>query len=136
MKGFCQHGAVSTYAHCLRVAHASLRLARALHLHVDEQDLVAAALLHDFYLYDWHDRTTSRPNHATRHPLYAAENARRVFGVDERVESAISTHMWPLPPGRVPASREAWIVCAADKWCSLDETLRMRGCWEGGDGAC
>lgn len=126
MDTFCQHGTTSTLNHTERVARASLALVQALHLNVCEADLVAGALLHDFYLYDWHDRTTSRPNHATKHPLYAAENARELLGVSSSVASIIETHMWPLPPGRVPASKEAWVVCAADKWCSLAETIGDR----------
>ena len=37
----------------------------------------------------------------------------------------IKKHMWPLTiiP---PACREAWIVTAADKYCSLLETLKLR----------
>lgn len=126
MAGFVQHGQVSTLAHVVRVAQTSFAWAQKLPFRVDEADLVAGALLHDFYLYDWHDRSTSKPHHATRHPLYAAENAVRVFGVSEKQRGIIETHMWPLPPDRVPRSTEAWIVCAADKWCSLYETLFLR----------
>lgn len=126
MDGYIQHGTTTTLDHTQRVARASLALAQALHLSVNEPDLVAGALLHDFYLYDWHDRSTSKPNHATKHPLYAAENARELLGVNEDIASIIETHMWPLPPRRVPASKEAWIVCAADKWCSLVETIGDR----------
>lgn len=126
MGAFVQHGSTSTLAHCVRVARTSLKLSRALHARVNEADLVAAALLHDFYLYDWHDRSTSRPKHATRHPLYAAHNARELLGVNDHVAAAIESHMWPLPPTRVPASREAWIICIADKWCSLAETVGDR----------
>lgn len=126
MDGFIQHGSVSTLDHCLRVSRTSLRLARGLHLHVDEKRLVEGALLHDFFLYDWHDRSTSMPHHATMHPVYAAKNARELLGADEAVQDIIRTHMWPLPPGRVPTSTEAWLVCVADKACSLHETLTMR----------
>lgn len=126
MDEFVQHGTTSTLTHTERVARASLSLAQALHLNVNEPDLVAGALLHDFYLYDWHDRSTSKPNHATKHPLYAAENARELLGVNAHVASIIETHMWPLPPARVPASKEAWLVCVADKLCSLKETIADR----------
>lgn len=126
MGAYIQHGNTTTLDHTQRVARASLALAEALHLKVDKADLVAGALLHDFYLYDWHDRTTSKPNHATKHSLYAAANARELLDVNARVASIIETHMWPLPPARVPASKEAWVVCAADKWCSLVETIGDR----------
>lgn len=126
MDSYIQHGTTTTLDHTVRVAKASLALARALHLKICEADLVAGALLHDFYLYDWHDRSTSKPNHATKHPLYAAENARELLGVNAHVACIIETHMWPLPPGRVPASKEAWLVCMADKACSLKETIADR----------
>lgn len=126
MAAFVQHGSVSTLAHCIAVAKTSLSLATRLKLRVNESDLVAGALLHDFYLYDWHDRATARPRHATRHPLYAAENAARRFGVNARVEGVIAAHMWPLPPTRIPRTKEAWVVCIADKWCALAETVAAR----------
>lgn len=126
MDSFVQHGTTSTLDHTKGVAHASLAFARALHLNVCEADLVAGALLHDFYLYDWHDRATSKPKHATQHPVYAAENARELLGVNAHVASIIETHMWPLPPSRVPKSTEAWIVTLADKYCSLKETIGDR----------
>lgn len=126
MANYTQHGHTTTLAHTVMVARASLTLARRLHLQVNEQNLVDGALLHDFYLYDWHDRTTSRPKHATMHPLYAADNAARLLQVNNQVRNIIETHMWPLPPTRAPRSKEAWVVCVADKWCSLKETLSAR----------
>ncbi len=124
MGQFVQHGSVSTLAHVVRVAQTSLKMARALKLKVSEQELVRGALLHDYYLYDWH--TTSNKGHAVNHPLIAAKNAQRDYGLTPKERNIIEAHMWPLPPNRVPASKEAWLVCAADKWCSLAETLFKR----------
>lgn len=124
MRTFVQHGSVSTYAHVVRVAHTSWRWARALKLRVSEPELVRAALLHDYYLYDWHH--TDNKGHAVNHPVIAARNAAEDFDLTPKERNIIEAHMWPLPPARVPASREAWLVCAADKWCSLGETLFKR----------
>lgn len=124
MRGCVQHGRVSTWDHCVRVAHASLAAARALHLRVSERELVRAALLHDYFLYDWHE--PGHVGHATRHPVFALRNAREDFDLTPLEENVIASHMWPLPPDRVPRSREAALVCAVDKWCSLGETLLMR----------
>ena len=126
MDSYIQHGNVTTLAHCMRVARTCYSWSCRLNLKVNNEDLVTGALLHDFYLYDWHDRSTSRPHHATKHPLYAAENAVELLGVSPKVEEIIKSHMWPLPVDRPPKSREALILCAADKWCSLEETLLMR----------
>ena len=88
--------------------------------------LLTAALFHDFYGYDWHERPYG-DLHGYRHPVRAAARAEEIFGVDEQVLSAIESHMWPFTLTRIPRSREAWIVCMADKLASLSETLWMRG---------
>ena len=100
------------------------RMARALRLRVSERELVRAALLHDYFLYDWHE--PGHVGHATQHPVFALRNAREDFDLSPLEENVIASHMWPLPPTRVPRSREAVLVCVADKWCSLAETLLMR----------
>ena len=53
MKNYTQHGKVSTYEHCERVARLSFELNRKLHLHAKVPTLIKGAMLHDFYLYDW-----------------------------------------------------------------------------------
>lgn len=123
MREFVQHGTTSTYDHCLHVARTSYAAARLLRLDVDVHDLVVGAFLHDLFLYDWHDRSTARPHHATMHPAYACQNASRLFGVSPKVEDIILSHMWPLVPHRVPRSREALVVSLADKFCAMCETL-------------
>lgn len=124
MRACVQHGQVSTWEHCVRVATCAVSLGEALHLRFSEHELVRAALLHDYFLYDWHE--PGHTKHATMHPVFALENAREDFDLTPLEENAIAAHMWPLPPGRVPASAAAWLICAADKWCSLGETLFMR----------
>ena len=124
MRECVQHGQVSTWEHCVRVAHASLAMARALRLRVSERELVRSALLHDYFLYDWHE--PGHVGHATQHPVFALRNAHEDFDLSPLEKNAIASHMWPLPPTRVPRSREAVLVCVADKWCSLAETLLMR----------
>ncbi len=89
--------------------------------------LITGAMLHDFFLYDWHDKT--RPGqkiHGYTHAAAAARNARRHFDIDKRTHHVIHSHMWPLNITRLPLTREAWIVCAADKIVSARETLFMR----------
>ncbi len=124
MRECIQHGQVTTWQHCVRVARAAVSLGEALHLRVSQKELVRAALLHDYFLYDWHE--PGHTKHATMHPVFALRNAQEDFDLTPLEKNAIAAHMWPLPPGRVPASREAWLICAADKWCSLGETLFMR----------
>ena len=124
MELYTQHGRVSTLDHVLRVARTAVHWSRRLGVRVCEDELIRGALLHDYYLYDWHDPVNT--GHATRHPLRALRKAEEDFSLTDRERNIISAHMWPLPPTRVPLYREAWLVCLADKWCSLEETLFMR----------
>ncbi len=127
MKSFTQHGKVSTFEHCHSVARLSYDINRALHLHADERILARGAMLHDFYLYDWHHKDGGNHKlHGFFHAGKAADNAVKLLHEDERVEAIIRSHMWPLNITKIPQSREAWIVCMADKVCSLRETVFER----------
>ncbi len=55
---FVQHGHTSTYQHSMNVVRLSYWLNKHFHLHADEKALLVGALLHDFYLYDWHEKST------------------------------------------------------------------------------
>ena len=122
MKKFIQHGSVTTYEHCMRVTRIAFWLNIHLRVHADEKSLVKGAFLHDFYLYDWHEKSTWHRWHGFSHPSRAWENARRHFPMGAKEENIIRSHMWPLIPWQIPKSREAVIVCLADKCCSLYET--------------
>lgn len=128
MYDYIQHGNVSTFEHCRRVAEYSLYLARKWRWKVDEKSLVVGAFLHDFYLYDWHSRKRKGRLHGLCHPALAAKNARERFGVSDKVYYIIRTHMFPLTPTWVPRSKEGVLVCLADKYCAAYETIqRKRG---------
>ena len=127
MRRYTQHGRVSTYDHCESVARLSYRLNRRLGLNANERTLLTGAMLHDFYLYDWHSEDNGEHRwHGFHHADRALRNAKRYFDIGEDVEQVIRCHMWPLNFTRIPPSREAWIVCAADKIVSLQETIGMR----------
>lgn len=44
-------------------------------------------------------------------------------GTTSTLQHIITTHMWPLTLRFVPRSREAVLVCMADKYCSTLETV-------------
>ena len=109
MREFIQHGDVTTYQHCKNVVRVSFWLNRRLHLHADETSLAVGAFLHDF-----------------SHPGYACVNAQRVFHITKKEQNIIASHMWPLTFRHVPTCREAFIVCLADKYCAVVESMFRR----------
>ena len=150
MKNYYQHASTTTYDHCISVAKLSYSLNKTLHLGANEKDLVTAALLHDFFLYDWHDpnnptkrrlkldsKTKHRQNpsfiirlktlksaHAFSHPNTACKNALKYFHINQPVQLAIKSHMWPLNFTCFPKSRIALLISFTDKICTLREFFR------------
>ena len=122
-----QHGSIPVHRHCIDVAKHALLLSRALRIQVNEKEMIRGALLHDYFLYDWHDKDV-RPEglHGYRHPAAALKNASSDYKLTAREKDIIRSHMWPLTLTKIPHCREAWIVSAADKYCSLLETLKLR----------
>ncbi len=125
-KEHIQHGNMTVNNHCMNVARYSLILSRKLHIKCNEQELIRGALLHDYFLYDWHDEEHIQPYklHGYFHPGRALRNADKEYVLTDRERDIIKKHMWPLTiiP---PVYREGWIVTMADKWCSFMETLRV-----------
>ena len=127
MKEYLQHGNVTVNTHVMTVARCSVAITDVLHIPCSRKELIRGALLHDYFLYDWHIPDKEKPHrlHGFYHPGVALRNAAREYVLTEREKNIIKRHMWPLTMVP-PRYREAWIVTMADKWCSLLETLHMR----------
>ncbi len=123
-QNFIQHGTTSTFTHCRNVAFMSLKLARMFGIHVDSHSMVRGALLHDYYLYDWHDKNACPTLHGYKHPAIALNNALSVYDLNPTEVDIIAHHMFPLTI-HPPKTKEGWIVSVADKLCSLYETFKM-----------
>ena len=129
LKTFVQHGETTVFEHCLSVAKFSLLMAhfleRTLKIDINKDSLVRGALLHDYFLYDWHDKTVpGRRVHGFTHPGTAMRNAERDFGLNDLERDIISKHMFPVTPFP-PMHRESIIVNLADKWCALCEAFKI-----------
>lgn len=124
MGTFIQHANISCLEHSISVAYYSYCLCRKLNLNVDCRSIIRGALLHDFFLYDWHITKNPRGLHGFKHPLTALENAEEHFALNDREKDIIVKHMWPLTL-TPPRYKEALIVSLSDKFCSIIETLRI-----------
>lgn len=125
-KEHIQHGNMTVNAHVMNVCRHSIILSEALHLKCNQRDLIRGALLHDYFLYDWHTPDSENPHrlHGFYHPGRAVRNADKEYHLTKIQRDIIKKHMWPLTVVP-PLCREAWIVTTADKWCSLMETVHF-----------
>lgn len=126
MKKYMQHGNISTYEHCVHVAQVSFWWNRRLKLGCNEKTLITGAMLHDFFLYDWHDKDKEEKWHQFNHARTAAENAVKYMNITEEEKEVIENHMWPMTLFHFPKTRESIVVSVADKYCSTKETLFYR----------
>ncbi len=126
-KNNMQHGRISVKEHSIQVARLSVALSELLGIEHSRRDLVRGALLHDYFLYDWHDVDKENPHrlHGFYHPARALKNAEAEYELTGRQREIIIKHMWPLTI-KPPMCREAWVVTAADKYCSFLETIHLQ----------
>ncbi|MFG6394833.1 MAG: HD domain-containing protein [Lachnospiraceae bacterium] len=120
---YIQHGNTSIYRHSIMVARKSCQIASKYNIKVSYREMVRGALLHDYFLYDWHDKSHNhkRP-HGFFHAGAALKNAMRDFELTDIEKDIIKKHMFPLTPVP-PKYIESFIVCLADKVCSAGETF-------------
>lgn len=123
MNKYIQHGTTTTYDHVLAVARYSYLLSCRLPFSFNTDSLILGAILHDFYLYDWHENDKTHRLHGFYHPGKALINANKYFQLNKIERDIISKHMFPLTITKVPRYRESVIVCIADKIVATKETL-------------
>ncbi|MCQ2437177.1 MAG: HD domain-containing protein [Clostridia bacterium] len=121
---FVVHGDTTCLMHCIGVALVAMAILDGLRLRYDRRSLIRGALLHDFYLYDWHThkRAQGERMHAFTHGAAALRNAEAEVDLTPVERDVILRHMFPvtLTP---PRTREGLAVTLADKLCALYETF-------------
>ena len=118
------HHQHSIYEHSLQVAWKSFKVASLLDsfFTIEIEQMIRGALLHDFFLYDWHiDKPESGKLHAFEHPKEALKNAQTFFPDITPIEvNIIRSHMWPLTLHQ-PKFKESFIVIIVDKCVAFKE---------------
>ena len=125
MKNYPAHSDVSTFDHSVSVAKECYRYVVEKQIDCDLSALVKAALLHDYYLYDWH-KSPKFTFHGFKHALTSAKNAERDYGLTPKEKNIIESHMFPLNPLHFPKCREAWILIYFDRKCSMSEIFSVK----------
>ncbi|KFI93102.1 HD domain protein [Bifidobacterium saguini DSM 23967] len=122
-----QHGNITTFAHSIRVACLAVWMADRAHLwrRVNVKSLIRAALLHDYFLYDWHDWDNGTHRwHGFTHGHAALVNALKDFKLNAIERDSIEKHMFPMTP-IPPRYIEGYLVTLADKISATRETFSM-----------
>lgn len=121
MASFGMHSGNNTLQHVENVANVSFLLAEKLGIDVDEAALARGAMLHDYYLYTFKETGMNPYRHGISHPETALKNASKRHTLSEKEANIIRSHMWPMTLLHPPKSKEALLVCLADKYCAANE---------------
>lgn len=127
LKKYPNHKISNLFDHSSRVALCAYDISRRLHVNVDGTSLAKGAMLHDYYLYKaCGNETIGTKEHWFGHPDTALKNAQKEFRLSDLEKNIITSHMWPLTFRHIPRSREAVLVCLADKICAFGEGVLKR----------
>ena len=118
-KSIVHHGS-TRYNHSVRVAYTSFKISKA--LGCDTNCTIRAGVLHDFFLVRDDQNIATSTKMLIEHPSLAKENAINYFGVNEKEQNIIESHMFPISKIS-PNSKEAWIVTLPDKIVATFEGL-------------
>lgn len=122
---YIQHGKTSVREHSINVAHTAYYMSHKLNIKVKEDELIRGALLHDYFLYDWHDKSLRNSIHGYLHPGFALKEAEKDFDLTFVERDMIKHHMFPLTI-TPPKTKEGVLLCVADKLCAIKETIHRR----------
>lgn len=116
-KSIIHHGN-TRYNHSVRVAYLAYRMSKILGF--DIESTIRAGALHDFFLVRDDKNIARSAKMLIEHPTLAKENAIRYFGINEKEQNIIESHMFPIS-SVAPKYKEAWIVTLSDKLVAMFE---------------
>lgn len=122
MKQFNHHSQTDCFTHSVHVAYYNYKMCKFFNL--DKDAAARAGMLHDLFLYDWHNykREKGERMHGFEHPKKALANSKKYFELTALEEDMISKHMFPLTIS-LPKYRETFVIIMTDKFCSSCEVL-------------
>ncbi len=121
------HMKTSMYEHCLKVAYLCYKHHLRYRCKTNVKELVRAALLHDYFLYDRINKESgddiNRFIHLFKHPTVALRNAQIDYpDLTRKEENAIKRHMFPIVP-IPPTTACGWLICYYDKVAAIGDYL-------------
>ncbi len=116
-KSIVHHGN-TRYNHSVRVSYVAYKLSKMLGF--DTECTIRAGALHDFFLVRDDKNIARSTKMLIEHPTLAKENAIKYFGVNEKEQNIIESHMFPIS-SVAPKYKEAWIVTLSDKLVAMFE---------------
>lgn len=123
MKQYHHHKNINTHFHSVYVSYNVMKMCSALN-EKRIKEIVRAALLHDFYLYEWYTEKHDE-YHIWYHPKQAVKNIESHFGkLSPLQKNMILSHMFPTCV-ELPKSRGAWLLTIADKRCATEDYLKL-----------
>lgn len=122
MRNYNHHSNTNCFKHSMHVSYYNYKLCKLLNL--DEKAGAKAGLLHDMFLYDWHQHKPEKGErlHGFEHPVKSLKNAQSYFKLTKKEGDIIAKHMFPLTI-TPPKYKETFIIILTDKFCSVCEVL-------------
>lgn len=120
LHNYPRHFFTDTYNHSIRVAVGAAILAKMMGANIESA--IRVGLLHDMCFVNYHVKNDHKGLYAFYHPIEAAENADKEFGLTREEVKAIHAHMFPLAV-HIPSSRVALALTISDKCIAIYEGL-------------
>ncbi|MBQ8981940.1 MAG: HD domain-containing protein [Eubacterium sp.] len=123
MKKYRHHREVSTHFHSVYVSYSVMKMCQRLRVK-NERDIVRAALLHDFYLYEWYTEKHEE-YHIYYHPKESVKNIEKHFApLTPMQKNMVLSHMFPTSKV-MPKYLGSWILTLCDKHCATADYFKI-----------